>query len=123
MRELVDAGGALGHMPNRIVMGHPQIISIINHRSNTAPKLISILIPIIPIPPIFLFNNSSKNLDLTTDHHGKAFTPHWLLYARQSRTITPFVKLAPEGVGFYLDEAEFAGGEEAVPTRGVDMRD
>lgn len=60
---------------------------------------------------------------LPADDDGEGLGSHRLFDAGESSTVAPFVELAAEGVRLGLDETELAGGEHAVTTRGVDVRD
>ena len=73
---------------------------------------------------VFLLDGpSGEHLDLARHHHLERFATDGLLDAREARAIPPLVELTAESIGLELEKAQLACGEQAMPTRGLNMRD
>lgn len=93
-------------------------------RDSTSELVVTLVIPIIILPSLILIvSDSSKHFDLTTEDHGEPFSANGFFDEGDTSAVPPFVEFTAERVGFLFQGAEFARGEEAVTTGGVDVCD
>jgi hypothetical protein len=70
---------------------------------------------------VLLSRDSSNDLELAAEDHGESITSHGLFNPRHTGAITPFVYFTTKSVGFMFEDAELAGRENSVTTRGMDV--
>jgi hypothetical protein len=110
--------------PDRSVLVQSQVIGVIgNHGGAGSGELVAIFITIVTVTAVLLVNNGSKDLNFTTENHGKAFTTDGLFYARKTSTVTPFIEFTAKSVGLEFDEPQLAGSKETMTARCVDVSD
>jgi hypothetical protein len=71
---------------------------------------------------IFFLGNFHLEFKFATEDDTKAVRAWRLINARESGTITPFVKLAAEGIAFSFAGPQFSACEESMATWSMDER-